>query len=103
MALKQWDEAFEWGESEDQEMRLMGRSEMERLSALLLQGVEEAKWMLLPHDDADDRNAILEVRAGTGGDEAALFAGDLVRMYLKHVDRKGWKHEWVHAREGTVG
>ena len=103
LALKQWDEAFEWGQSEDQEMRLMGRSEMERLSVLLLHGVEEAKWMLLPHDDADDRNAILEVRAGTGGDEAALFAGDLVRMYLKHADRKGWKHEWVHASEGTVG
>ena len=59
--------------------------------------------MLLPHDDADDRNAILEVRAGTGGDEAALFAGDLVRMYLKHAEDRGWKHSWVGASEGTVG
>tara|TARA_B110000003_G_scaffold15065_1_gene14730 strand:+ start:11682 stop:12773 length:1092 start_codon:yes stop_codon:yes gene_type:complete len=103
VAMKQWDEASEWAQSEDNEMRLMGRSEMERLSTFLSRGVEEAKWMLLPHDDADDRNAILEVRAGTGGDEAALFAGDLVRMYLKHADRKGWKHEWVHVSEGTVG
>ena len=44
-----------------------------------------------PHDAADDRNAILEVRAGTGGDEAALFAGDLVRMYVKHAEDRGWK------------
>ena len=55
----------------------------------LSEGVEEAKWMLLPHDAADDRDAILEIRAGTGGDEASLFAGDLVRMYLKHADEKG--------------
>jgi peptide chain release factor 1 len=45
----------------------------------------------------------LEVRAGTGGDEAALFAGDLVKMYLRHADQKGWRHEWVSASEGTVG
>lgn len=101
--LGNWDEAQDWSKSEDDEMRAMGRMEMERLSELLEKGVEEAKWMLLPHDTADDRDAILEVRAGTGGDEAALFAGDLVRMYLKHAETKGWKFEWVSASEGTVG
>ena len=55
--------------------------------------------MLLHHEDADDRDAILEVRAGTGGDEASLFAGDLVRMYLKHADEKGWNHQWLQASE----
>jgi peptide chain release factor 1 len=84
-------------------MQALGAAERARLEPLLEAGVEEAKWMLLPHDQADDRDAILEVRAGTGGDEAALFAGDLVKMYLRHADQKGWRHEWVSASEGTVG
>ena len=84
-------------------MKGMGQVELLSLSERLVKGVEEAKWMLLPHDVADDRDAILEVRAGTGGDEAALFAGDLMRMYLKHAEERGWKHEWVNASEGTVG
>lgn len=103
LLLKGWDEANDWSQSQDDEMRWMGESERTRISALLETGIEEAKWMLLPHDMADDRNAILEVRAGTGGDEAALFAGDLVRMYLKHAEERGWSHEWVSASEGTVG
>ena len=102
-SLRHWDEAAWLASSDDEEMKAMASSEMLRLTEVLEQGVEEAKWMLLPHDDADDRNAILEVRAGTGGDEAALFAGDLVRMYLKHAEDKGWKHSWVGASEGTVG
>lgn len=101
--LSNWDEALEWFESGDAEMKALGEAEMHKLAELLEEGVEQAKWMLLPHDDADDRDAILEVRAGTGGDEAALFAGDLVRMYLKHAEEKGWRHEWVSASEGTVG
>ena len=101
--LSNWDEAKTWVNSDDAEMRAMGVMEVEKLTSLLESGVEEAKWMLLPHDAADDRDAILEVRAGTGGDEAALFAGDLMRMYLKHAEDRGWKHEWVQASEGTVG
>ena len=58
---------------------------------------------LLPKDAADDGNVILEVRAGTGGDEAALFAGDLFRMYLKYAESKGWKVEVLSASEGTAG
>ena len=101
--LRDWDEAQAWIQSEDAELRALGAAEQPALEAALTAGVEEAKWMLLPHDDADDRDAILEVRAGTGGDEASLFAGDLVRMYLKHADEKGWKHQWLQASEGTVG
>ena len=102
-ALANWDEATEWAGSGDPDMKAMALAELESLTVVLEQGVEEAKWMLLPHDAADDRNAILEVRAGTGGDEAALFAGDLVRMYLKHAEDRGWKHTWVGMSEGTVG
>lgn len=101
--LANWDEAKRWVSSGDAEMRGLGEVELAKLTALLEEGVEEAKWMLLPHDAADDRAAILEVRAGTGGDEAALFAGDLVRMYLKHAEDKSWNYEWISASEGTVG
>ena len=102
-ALASWDEAEEWSHSTDEEMKAMGKAELERLEAMLDAEVEEAKWMLLPHDETDNRDVILEIRAGTGGDEAALFAGDLVRMYVRHAESKGWKHEWVSANEGTVG
>lgn len=102
-ALASWDEAEEWAHSTDEEMKAMGKAELERLEAMLDAEVEEAKWMLLPHDETDNRDVILEIRAGTGGDEAALFAGDLVRMYVRHAESKGWKHEWVSANEGTVG
>ena len=59
--------------------------------------------MLLPKDEADEKSAILEIRAGTGGDEAALFAGDLFRMYARYADLKGWKVEIVSESEGTAG
>ena len=62
-----------------------------------------AREMLLPRDEADDRDVVLEVRAGTGGDEAAIFAGELLRMYLRHIESKGWKYVFVSTSEGTVG
>ena len=58
---------------------------------------EALKLMLLPKDPRDDRNVIVEVRAGTGGEEAALFAGDLLRMYLRYSERQGWKTELIDA------
>ena len=64
---------------------------------------QEIRVSLLPKDAADDGNVILEVRAGTGGDEAALFAGDLFRMYVKYAESKGWKVEVLSASEGTAG
>ena len=73
--LANWDEATSWMDSEDADMRELGAAELPALTAELEQGVEEAKWMLLPHDAADDRDAILEVRAGTGGDEAPCLPG----------------------------
>lgn len=59
--------------------------------------------MLLPRDEADDRDVVLEIRAGTGGDEAALFAGELLRMYIRHIESKGWSHTFVSSSEGTSG
>lgn len=59
--------------------------------------------MLIPKDPYDEKNAILEIRAGTGGDEASLFAGNLLRMYLKYCEKKGWKTVLLSESEGTVG
>ncbi len=73
-----------------------GRAEMENLT-------EEIKLLLLPRDPNDDKNVIMEIREGTGGEEAALFAGDLFRMYSMYVDRKGWKLEVVNANETELG
>jgi peptide chain release factor 1 len=87
----------------DDEMRAMAREELgasDRDTADMLHALRLA---LLPKDAADERNVILEVRAGTGGDEAALFAGDLFRMYLKYAEAKRWKVEVVSSSEGTAG
>ena len=66
-------------------------------------GLEEARILLLPKDEVDDRPVMMEFRAGTGGDEAAIFAGDLYRMYQRHCEGKGWSWELVNANEGTAG
>ncbi|MGB6087804.1 peptide chain release factor 1 [Parvibaculum sp.] len=85
------------------DMAEMAREEMERLNALLPELERDVQIMLLPKDAADERNVILEVRAGTGGDEAALFAGDLFRMYERYASIQGWKVELISASEGEVG
>src|SRR6185437_7655282 len=64
---------------------------------------KELRNMLIPKDPQDEKNAILEIRAGTGGDEASLFAGDLLRMYLKYCEKKGWKTAILSESDGTVG
>ena len=74
-------------------------SSQERLPVL----EEEIKLMLVPADPQDSKNAILEIRGGTGGDEAAIFAGDLFRMYAKYCETKGWKMEVSSANEGAAG
>ena len=88
---------------DDPEMKEMLRQEIlsseERIPAL----EEEIKIMLIPADPEDDKNAILEIRGGTGGDEASLFAGDLFRMYTKYFDLKGWHYEVSSFTEGSVG
>ncbi|MFR9522288.1 MAG: peptide chain release factor 1, partial [Rikenellaceae bacterium] len=64
---------------------------------------EDIKLLLIPKDPQDDKNAILEIRGGTGGDEAAIFAGDLLRMYTKYIETKGWKYEMTSFSDGTSG
>ena len=87
----------------DEEMREMARGEIEELEPKIAQLEEDIKLMLIPADPQDSKNAIMEIRGGAGGDEAAIFAGDLLRMYLKFFERKGWKAEINSASEGTSG
>jgi peptide chain release factor 1 len=87
----------------DAEMRAMALSEKPQLEQKRVTLEREIKLALLPKDAMDDRNVILEIRAGTGGDEAALFAGDLFRMYERYAAKQGWKVELISASEGTVG
>ena len=87
----------------DPEMKEMAREEVAECESRLPQLEEEIKLMLVPKDPEDSKNAILEIRGGTGGDEAALFAGDLFRMYTKYAERKGWKLEVSSASEGAAG
>ncbi|MDZ4380721.1 MAG: peptide chain release factor 1 [Parvibaculum sp.] len=85
------------------DMAEMARDEVGRLNELLPKLEHDVEIMLLPKDAADERNVILEVRAGTGGDEAALFAGDLFRMYERYAASQGWKVELIAASEGDAG
>lgn len=87
----------------DQEMREMAREELDTCQNRLPELEEEIKLLLVPADPQDEKNAILEIRGGTGGDEAAIFAGDLFRMYAKFCETKGWKMEVSNANEGTSG
>ena len=80
-------------EESDPEMREMAREEIERSTQLLPGKEQKLKLLLVPADPEDSKNAILEIRAGTGGDEASIFAGDLFRMYSKFCERKGWRLE----------
>jgi len=88
---------------EDAEIKEMAREELVANQEKQPILEEQIKLMLIPADPTDSRNAILEIRGGTGGDEAALFAGDLFRMYSKYCEMKGWKFEVSSANEGTVG
>jgi len=90
------------GEKDD-ELREMAKAELEELNEQVDPLIEEIKLLLLPRDPEDDKNAILEIRAGTGGDEASIFAGDLYRMYSKYCEEKGWRIETTSFTEGTVG
>jgi len=88
---------------EDDEMREMAKLELPMLEVKQGAMEKELRNMLIPKDPFDEKNAILEIRAGTGGDEASLFAGDLLRMYLKYCDKRGWKTAILSESEGTVG
>ncbi len=90
-------------EESDKEMVEMAKEELESLERKLQSLEEEIKFMLIPKDPQDAKNAVMEIRAGTGGDEASLFAGDLFRMYSKFAEKKGWKIDIVDYNEGTAG
>ena len=87
----------------DPEMRSMAEAELETLQARIDELGQKIRVALLPKDAMDDRNVVLEIRAGTGGDEASLFAGDLFRMYERFAALQGWKVEVISASEGTMG
>lgn len=88
---------------EDKELKEMALAEIDELTEKLPQMEQNIKMLLVPADPEDCKNVILEIRGGTGGDEACLFAGDLFRMYTKLCERKGWKVEVTNANEGTAG
>lgn len=87
----------------DPELREMAREEMENTEEMLPEKEQKIKMLLVPADPEDSKNAILEIRAGTGGDEASIFAGDLFKMYSKFCERKGWRLEVTSTSEGTAG
>jgi peptide chain release factor 1 len=88
---------------DDTELRDLAKAEAPGLDEKKTQMEANIRQLLIPKDPQDEKNAILEIRAGTGGDEASLFAGDLLRMYLKYCEKKGWKTAILSESEGTVG
>lgn len=88
---------------DDQEMRQMAKEELETSLQRVVELEEEIKILLIPSDPLDSKDVIMEIRGGTGGDEAALFAGDLYRMYSKYCEAKGWKTAVSSLSEGTAG
>jgi peptide chain release factor 1 len=89
--------------ADDPELAEEARREQERLESAIAALEEELKPLLIPHDPLDDRPAIVEIRAGTGGDEAALFAADLYRMYERYITRRGWRIEPISVSDGALG
>jgi peptide chain release factor 1 len=87
----------------DEEFREMARMELDELREKTEPLEEKIRVLLLPADPEDEKNAIIEIRAGTGGDEASIFAGDLFRMYSKYCENRKWKMEVTHFNEGTAG
>jgi peptide chain release factor 1 len=88
---------------EDPELAEMARAELEEIEEKLPAVEEELRYLLIPKDPEDSKDAIVEIRAGTGGDEASLFAGDLFRMYARFAEKHGWKLEVLESSPGTVG
>ena len=87
----------------DPDIRQMAREQLDEANARIPAAEEEIKLLLLPADPEDDKNAILEIRQGTGGDEAALFAGDLFKMYQKFCESRGWQFNVTSFSEGQAG
>jgi peptide chain release factor 1 len=100
----QWEEAKELsGSAEEAELRAMAVEELRSLEQRLLESENELKIMLLADDPHDEKNVVLEIRAGTGGDEATLFAAELFRMYCRFAEDRGWKVRTTNVSESSVG
>ncbi|MBQ1630701.1 MAG: peptide chain release factor 1 [Firmicutes bacterium] len=102
-ATEEMDQAKEMLEQDDEELRELAKMEISDLEERLPALENELKVLMLPKDPNDDKNVILEIRAGTGGEEAALFGTDLLRMYLRYAERRGWKAEVIDANETELG
>ncbi|HEX8726036.1 MAG TPA: PCRF domain-containing protein [Gemmatimonadaceae bacterium] len=102
-AENELEQARELVSIDDPELAAEAAAEVQRLEASIEAMEARLRPMLVPHDPLDDRNAIVEIRAGTGGDEAALFAADLYRMYTRYCERRGWKLDVMSYSEGTLG
>jgi peptide chain release factor 1 len=103
-AIKQREEAeMLLQEDDDEEMRVLAESDLETLIPRIDDLEKELKSLLLPKDPRDERSVIMEIRAGTGGDEAALFAAELVRMYTRYAERKNWSVEIMSQNETGIG
>lgn len=89
--------------SDDEEMRELAKAELPGMETKKDELEKQIRNLLIPKDPFDEKNAILEIRAGTGGDEASLFAGNLLRMYLKYCEKKGWRTAILSESDGTVG
>jgi len=87
----------------DEELRDLAKEDLEKLEVQKVQLEEELRNALIPKDPQDEKNAIIEIRGGTGGDEASIFSGDLLRMYMRYCERRGWKVSTISETEGTVG
>jgi peptide chain release factor 1 len=94
-------ELFEMGD--DEEMRELARAEMDALQGRIDAVEEELRLLLLPRDPNDEKNVILEIRAGTGGDEASLFAAEILRMYARYAERQRWRFEVLNQSESGIG
>ncbi len=102
-ALQRLDEARLILEEGDEELRALAKAEIEELEPQIARLEQEIKRLLLPKDPRDERNVIMEIRAGAGGEEAALFAADLFRMYTRYAERQGWKVEVLSSNETGLG
>jgi peptide chain release factor 1 len=105
---KQTLEGIEFGKEvlnaeSDEDLRSMAKEELTQLEEKKLELEEKIRLLLIPKDPLDDKNVVLELRAGTGGDEASLFCGDLLRMYTRYCETKGWKVAVADENEGTAG
>jgi peptide chain release factor 1 len=102
-AIKRREEAEMLLQEDDEEMKVLAESDLETLTPKILSLEKELKSLLLPKDPRDDKSVIVEIRAGTGGDEAGLFAAELERMYSRYAERKNWSVEILSQNETGIG